>query len=176
MERRINKTIESYISTFKDDIREHAEHLGLTKDVSGNQLLQFIYDYERLNLSKEDFMKRKRIKNTVHLNDRCVAKRANGQQCTRRKKDDCIYCGTHVKGTPHGFCTAEEGELTSTEHKVEVWPEEIQGIMYYIDKDMNVYQAEDIISNKTNPKVIAKCTKNGNNYNMPTFTPLLSFK
>jgi hypothetical protein len=170
MERRINKTIEEYISTFKDNIREHAEHLGLTKDAGGNQLLQFIYDYERLNLTKEDFMKRKRVKNAVHLNDRCIAKRANEQQCTRRKKEGCMYCGTHIKGTPHGICTLDENETASSEHKVEVWPQEIKGIVYYIDKNMNVYQTEDIISNKTNPKVIAKYTKNGETYSIPAFS------
>ena len=50
-------------------------------------------------------MKRKRVKNVVHLSDRCCAKRANGEQCTRRRKDTTTeYCGTHLKGTPHGIC------------------------------------------------------------------------
>ena len=33
--------------------------------------------------------------------DRCVGKKASGEQCTRRKKDNYDLCGTHIKGTPH---------------------------------------------------------------------------
>jgi hypothetical protein len=34
---------------------------------------------------------------------------------------------------------------------------------------MNVYQAEDIVSNKMNPKIIAKYIKNGDIYSIPEF-------
>jgi hypothetical protein len=52
---------------------------------------------------------------------------------------------------------------------VEVWAQDIQGIVYYIDKSNNVYQAEDIVSNKINPKIIAKYLKNGEHYSIPEF-------
>tara|TARA_B100000282_G_C31733669_1_gene492294 strand:+ start:1800 stop:2057 length:258 start_codon:yes stop_codon:yes gene_type:complete len=38
----------------------------------------------------------------VPSSEKCQAKRSNGIQCTRRKKQDSCYCGTHIKGTPHG--------------------------------------------------------------------------
>ena len=88
MERRLNKKIEGYVSAFKNHIKEKADNLGMTNDDSVNHLLQFIYDYDRLTLNKEDFLKRKRVKNIVPFCDRCSAKRATGEQCTRRKKDD----------------------------------------------------------------------------------------
>jgi len=53
--------------------------------------------------------------------------------------------------------------------KVEVWAQEIHGIIYYIDKTCNVYQVEDIIANKVNPKVIAKYIKTGDKYAIPEF-------
>ena len=53
--------------------------------------------------NKEDFIKRKRIKNIVPNYERCIAKRANGEQCTRRNKNGEQFCGTHIKGTPHGI-------------------------------------------------------------------------
>jgi hypothetical protein len=169
MEKRINKKIDAYVSDFKDNIREKAEDAGLTMDVKVTQLLQYIYDYGRLELTKEDFMKRKRVKNVVHLSDRCCAKRANGEQCTRRRKDETSeYCGTHLKGTPHGSCDIEEDTKPSG-HKIEVWAQDIQGIIYYIDKTNNVYQAEDIMSGKPNPKVIAKYLKVADVYTIPEF-------
>jgi hypothetical protein len=168
MERRINKKIESSITDLKDCVRSKAEQLGLANDPNLSQLVQYVYDYNRLVLGKEDFLKRKRVKNVVHLSDRCCAKRASGEQCTRRKKTDCEYCGTHMKGTPHGVCDNEEDEKPVGQ-KVEVWAQDIQGIIYYIDKVDNVYQVEDIIVNKMNPKVIAKYVKNGEHYSIPEF-------
>jgi len=168
MERRINKRIENYVTNFKDDIRKKAETLGLVNDLNLSQLVQYVYDYERLSLAKEDFMKRKRVKNAVHLSDRCCARRASNEQCTRRKKDGCEYCGTHLKGTPHGICESGDNDKPQGQ-KIEVWVQDIQGIVYYIDKNNNVYQAEDIIVNKVNPKIIAKYVKHGDVYSIPEF-------
>jgi hypothetical protein len=168
MERRLNKKAETYITTFKDSIREKATQLGMTKNDQVNQLLQYIYDHDRLSFNKEDFQKRKRVKNFVPVFDRCCAKRASDEQCTRRKKDGCEFCGTHLKGTPHGIVDAQD-EPKNTTQKIEVFAQDIQGIIYYIDKNTNVYQAEDIISNKINPKIIAKYVKEGENYSIPEF-------
>lgn len=166
MEKRINKKIEAYTTSFKEKILERSSQLGI-KDEQLNSLMQYIYDYERLSLNKDDFLKRKRVKNVVPYFDRCCAKRASSEQCTRRKKDGCEYCGTHMKGTPHGLVENEENKQTT--QKIEVWAQEILGIVYYIDKFGNVYQAEDIVNNKTNPKVIAKYVKNGEVFSIPEF-------
>lgn len=168
MERRLNKKVELYITTFKDSIREKTTQMGLNKNEQVNQLLQYIYDYERMSFTKEDFQKRKRVKNFVPMFDRCCAKRASDEQCTRRKKDGCEYCGTHMKGTPHGVISSPD-EPKSTTQKIEVFAQDIQGIIYYIDKTNNVYQAEDIIGNKLNPKIIAKYVKQGEVYSIPEF-------
>jgi hypothetical protein len=166
MEKRINKKIEVYTTAFKEKILERSSQLGI-KDDQLNSLMQYIYDYERLSLNKDDFLKRKRVKNVVPYFDRCCAKRASSEQCTRRKKEGCEYCGTHMKGTPHGLVENEENKQTT--QKIEVWAQEILGIVYYIDKFGNVYQAEDIVNNKTNPKVIAKYVKNGDVFSIPEF-------
>ena len=165
MEKRLNKKIEIYISNFKDNIRNKAMQLGMRKDEINNQLLQYIYDYERLTLNKDDFTKRKRVKNVVPFFDRCCAKRATNEQCTRRKKEGCEYCGTHTKGTPHGIIDLNENNKTTTQ-KIDVWAQDIQGIIYFIDKFGNVYQAEDIVINKTNPTVIGKYTKIGDKFSI----------
>jgi len=168
MERRLNKKAETYITSFKDSIREKTVQLGLSNEPQVNSLLQYIYDYDRLSFDKEDFQKRKRVKNFVPHFDRCIAKRASCEQCTRRKKEGHEYCGTHIKGTPHGVIDAQNETKVNTQ-KVEVWVQEIQGIVYYIDKSNNVYQAEDIMLGKVNPKIIAKYVKNGENYSIPEF-------
>ena len=168
MEKRLNKKTEQYITNFKDSIRDKVQQMGMSKDNQTNQLLQYIYDYERLSFEKEDFQKRKRVKNFVPVFDRCCAKRATNEQCTRRKKEGFEYCGTHIKGTPHGIMDNNEDNKVTTQ-KIEVWAQDIQGIIYYIDKNNNVYKAEDIIVNKLNPKIIAKYVKNADVYSIPEF-------
>jgi len=167
MERRLNKKVETYITTFKDGVREKATELGLNTDLKSTQLLQYIIDYDRLSFNKEDFQKRKRVKNFVPIYDRCCAKRASDEQCTRRRKEGSEFCGTHMKGTPHGIVVENADESKVTTHKVEVWAQDIQGIIYYIDKHNNVYDTPDIVMNRVNPKIIAKYIKNGETYSIP---------
>jgi len=91
------------------------------------------------------------------------------EQCTRRKKITFEYCGTHVKGSPHGIIDESTVIVPSLSQSVDVWAQDIKGIMYYIDGKNNVYQAEDIIINKINPKIISKYVKIGETYSIPEF-------
>jgi len=166
MEKRLNKKLDTYFTQFKDNVKNKACDMGLNKNEDIKQLLQYIYDYERLNFDQFDFQKRKRVKNFVPIFDRCCAKRATGENCTRRKKEGCEYCGTHTKGTPHGVVDLQN-EVKTTTHKIEVWVQDIQGIHYYIDKNGNVYNPEDILGNKQNPKIIAKYISDGEHYSIP---------
>ena len=106
-------------------------------------------------LIKSKSEKRKRNKHQIPLNERCLAKKSGGEQCTRRKKNDSDFCGTHIKGTPHGQTT----DLVNTLKKVNVYAEDIDGIIYYIDDDGNVYNSEDIYQKLDNPRIISKYTK-----------------
>jgi hypothetical protein len=168
MEKRINQQIEQYMTTFKDDIKSKVCEMNLDNKLQAAELISFVYDYNRLCLSKDDFVKRKRVKNAVPVSNRCNAKRASGEQCTRRRKKDCDFCGTHFKGTPHGLVSAE-GETENIMQKMEVFAEDIKGIVYYIDKFNNVYQTEDILANKENPRIIAKAEKLGETYTIKAF-------
>ena len=165
MERRITKQVRNYQSRMKDDIRS-----WLQKYESGNpnlgKLLEFIYDYPSLEFSKEDFEKRRRIKNQVPIGDRCTAKRANGEQCTRRKKDACEYCGTHAKGTPHG--TVDDIVTTAITKNVELWLQEVKGINYYMDAEKNVYSTEDVYMGVQMPTIVGRAVQNEDgSYSIP---------
>jgi len=170
MEKRINKKIETYFTSFKDHVRNKITELDFNEKTKINELLEYVYEYNRFSLAKEDLSKRKRIKNSIPSSNRCNAKRANGEQCTRRRKDDCEFCGTHSKGTPNGLI--QDNEMCNNvaiNHKMEVFAEEIKGIVYYIDNNSNVYNTEDILSEKINPRIIAKYVKDDNKYTIPEF-------
>ena len=160
MEKRLNTRIEKYFREFKENVATKTEALGLSGNDQAGQLMQYIYDYDRLILDKDDFIKRKRVKNVVPFLERCCAKRATDEQCTRRKKEGYEFCGTHTKGIPHGIVSANasgSGSGGSGEKRtIEVWAQDISGIMYYIDTNSNVYAAEDVVGNKLNPRIIAR--------------------
>lgn len=168
MEKRLNKKIELYITEFKDSIRIKLLNSGFENKSKLNELIEFIYEYDRLTLNKEDFVKRKRVKNSIPSTNRCNARRANGEQCTRRRKADCEFCGTHFKGTPHGLMISNNVQEIQTQ-KVDVFAEEINGIVYYIDNYFNVYKTQDILMNKENPEIISNYEKVDGKYVIPEF-------
>jgi len=182
MERRINKRINEYLSQFKHNVKSEIikiiEAVKEEKDTeeSLKGLIQYVCDYEKCELSAADFEKRKRSKNNVPIHEQCVAKKADGSRCTRRKRDGSEFCGTHVKGVPHGQVANNEADadtnangdgamtqnqmmVQSSVKKLEVWLEDINGIMHYIDNNYNIYDNEDIIKGVENPKIIHKYEK-----------------
>ena len=165
MEKRINTKTRTYLHTFKDDIKTFIMKSNHKQDEI-NALLQFIYDYQPLEFTKTDFQKRKRVKNIVPYFERCCALRANNEQCTRRKKNDAKFCGTHIKGIPHGEINQVTQEATHT--KKVVWAQDIKGIIYYIDREGNVYHPQDVMDNTVNPKIIAKYVKKDEEYSIPS--------
>lgn len=168
MEKRLNVKLEEYITTFKNGIRDKLVELNMGDVKKTAQLMEYIYDYNRLTLERDDFVKRKRVKNSIPEVNRCVAKRASGEQCTRRRKDDCEFCGTHSKGTPHGLVNDTDSNILPNQ-QMEVFAQEIRGIVYYLDKFGNVYKTEDVMSSTENPRIIAKYVLNGTQYTIPEF-------
>ena len=170
METRIKKKIDKHTVEFKDTVKEwfdlnNCSIINLeTKGNKTNEFLTFLYEHENIDLNTDDFKKRKRVKNVVPTCDRCNAKRANGEQCTRRRKDKHTFCGTHIKGVPHGIKDEvnEQDEFTD----LEIWTEDIKGILYYIDKFNNVYNPADILSDSKKPEIIGKWTKDDLEYKL----------
>lgn len=160
MDKRLNKKVEQYVTKFKDDLRDKITSTCRENTAIAAELVEYVYGYERLLLAKDDFSKRKRVKNSIPFTNRCNAKRANGEQCTRRRKEGCEFCGTHFKGAPHGLIgTVVDSD--SVKHTLEVNAEDINGIIYYIDKFNNVYKTEDILKGAENPAIIGTYKKPG---------------
>ena len=165
MERRINIVIADYIKKMKSDTLKYAQQLNITGNNGVQDVLQFVSDYERLELKEEHFAKRQRIKHVVSPEKRCNGRRGEGTQCTRRKQDGKEYCGTHMKTSAlcelvssdaSASTSSMETSLTKT---LEVWSEEIKGIMYYVDAKGTIYDAEDVVCNKSSPRVLGTYNK-----------------
>jgi hypothetical protein len=168
MEKRLNNKLEKFLLQMKEDVRAKISELyPKEKPTQINNLMEFVYEYERIIFDKDDFIKRKRVKNSIPHSNRCSAKRANGEQCTRRRRDDCEFCGTHYKGAPHGLMSDQQ-PVNNTK-QVEIFAEDVSGIIYYMDKQNNVYKITDILEAKENPSIIGKYVKNGNEYKINLF-------
>lgn len=158
MDRKLNKVIADYVGDFKKNIKEKSLELKFNESQKIQELVEYVFNFDRLVLSKEDVSKRKRVKNTIPNTNRCHAKRANCEQCTRKQKEGHTFCGTHVKGTPHGVINSNNPEHLETYVVGEVVAEDINGIVYYLDKTGNVFSTEDVLKGTPNPKVIAHYT------------------
>lgn len=157
MESRINKTLSNYVRTFKNDLANVIKDMETNdKGVDVNEFISYVYDYPKLVLNPADFNKRKRLKNTIPVTNRCNACKANGEQCTRRRKEDSEFCGTHSKGVPHGMMKEEQTNTLNNDtiHNLDIFGEDINEIIYYMDKYNNVYSMEDIMMKKHNPGIV----------------------
>jgi hypothetical protein len=149
-------SINNNVTNFKERIMER-----MRQGDAYNDIIQFIHEYSFPELVEEDYTKRKRIKNVIPFHEKCIAKRANGEQCSRRKKKGTEFCGTHSKACPHGVISlstsegATETKPSVVKKQVEVWLEDINGIMYWINATGTVYHPDDIRNNVENPRVIA---------------------
>ena len=141
---------EKVVSKVNTYLQAYNEKLSQCKNMEDIRL--FIESQEKFNLEDLDINKKKRTKNLIKPEEQCQALRANKSQCTRRKKLDCMYCGTHTKGTPYGII--ETNNMSSTTKTLQVFTQEMEGILYYIDNDGNIYNTEDIVNKSTKPRIV----------------------
>jgi len=168
MEKKIQNKATDYVDNFKSKLVTILIDCHSIDDDDKTKLENFLNNYPSLIYDKEDFQRRKRVKNVVPIYDRCSAKRANGERCTRRKKGSIDYCGTHSKGQPHGIVSGDVEEQTVK--KITLRSQDIKGIIYYIDDFNNVYDSNDIMNNSKEPKIIAKYIKDDSGkYHIPEF-------
>tara|TARA_Y100000589_G_C26797887_1_gene484510 strand:- start:36 stop:569 length:534 start_codon:yes stop_codon:yes gene_type:complete len=168
MKKKISTKVDNYLIQFKNDIKKwiHENKINITHENNENKLsefLQYVYDYNSIEFTDNDFQKRKRIKNKVPDCNRCCALKSNGERCSRKVKIDSNtnYCGTHIKGIPYGSTlTNKEENMKEKNKKVEIWIQEVNGISWYIDKDLNVYDVNDIRDGSNDPKIIHKLKMN----------------
>ena len=140
----INSKINDYIQNMKDII--------ISKCNDDDELIGFIRNYDVPDvISKEDLIPSKRTKNVIPLKERCEANKSNSERCSRRKKGGTKFCGTHIKGTPHG----KVSDSVSVQKKYYDIIE-MNGITYFMDNDNNIYNHHDIYNDTVNPRIIGK--------------------
>ena len=167
MDKLANEKANTYMMEMKSNFRnvysgKNIESLNVEEKQSLiYQLINYVESYPDMEFTASDLSKRTRVKNIVPKYDRCVAKIADGKQCTRKKRMEYELCGTHMKGTPHG--KLDDIESSPKTKKVVVTAHDIKGIYYYLDDSGNVYDTSDVVQGKMNPRIVAKYTTDTNN-------------
>ena len=152
MERKIDEQVNTYITRFKEHVRREI----LDNSNTANKTVEEIFKFDDFKFDISSINKKKRVRNVIPNDERCIAYRADKDRCTRKKKDGCDVCGTHMKGTPHGVINSTDIKVNIK--KIEIFTQDIGGIIYYVDNDKNVYSSNDIMKNVNIPSVIGKYT------------------
>ena len=114
------------------------------------------YENIKLDILNNVYKNIKARKNNLKLNpeDKCLGRKADGSQCSRRKKDNLCYCGSHNKKLTRGhindgiIITPKEKGKRGRKKKnnnneynlIETWVDEELGDKYLIDKNSIVYK------------------------------------
>ena len=162
MEKNIMSKINKNSTELKKNIIEWIKKSNVNiSDETGsdktNEFIEHITDFPTIQLTKDDFKRRSRIKSVIPSYERCCALKLNGDQCTRKNKEKQNFCGTHIKGLPYGKVNDEPNK---DHNQIEIRLEEISGIHQYIDDNGNVYSSEDVLQKTQFPRVVSKWSRN----------------
>jgi hypothetical protein len=145
---KLNQRSQEHLQEYTRTLLARLEEVGVPKA----EAACIVGNPPALVLVSGDFEKKRRSRAAIPYYERCSGRKADGDQCTRRRQCGSLFCGTHVKGTPYG--RVSDGNTASD--KIVVRAQEIQGIVHWIDERNNVYSQEDVQSRMKNPRIIAK--------------------
>lgn len=168
MRKHLKNKMDKYTNTFKRDVIEwvvknqgssndNSNHMGMN-DMNMTNFIKFVNSYEAFNDVTAP------VKKTQSGIGICNARRADGEQCTRRiqckngtNTPGLKFCGTHSKGVPYG--EIENQVVQPVIRRRYVFVENINGIGYYVDDKDNIYKTEDVYHNVNDPQIIGIRTK-----------------
>lgn len=150
-------------------INSISQNLSLIVNSECQKMLKQIS--EKFNINEEELkvflpktdkkvvFRKKRKKKPVPNGCQCLARKQDGFQCSRRKRDDVNFCGKHIKNRPYGriddfkIGTKMLGKQDSEKY-VQVKETTIEDTKYLLDKN-------NILFNPDSYKIIGKLTPEG---------------
>ena len=144
----ISKNIYMLFSTqMKKILTEIADEHSLDKK-------KLISKYVNNNMLNNISFKKKKKKNKLEPSLLCMARKQDGNQCTRRRKGCEEYCGKHIKNRRFGRIDEHSNnidKLAENDNYIMTWVEIFEGDEYLVDSN-NVVYSRDI----TSPKIVGK--------------------
>ena len=153
------------LDSFSNDLICKLKSLHIdTEKIS--EIMNYISEQSIFNIQNDVSKKTHRTRKTISISEQCNATRIDGNRCTRRKRTDLHYCGTHLNCTSYTEFNTMEPIRPIIDKSVSAI--DIQGIIYYIDLDLNVYNTEDVLNDVVDPSIIGKASKNNGIYTIPS--------
>lgn len=149
--------VDGLMSVYNNKVKEMLKDLSNKYSIKdGTKLISTEELYEKYCINDIVFeettsvvKKKKRKKNKQLSKDElCMAKKADGCQCTRRRKDTNEYCGKHLGNLKFGRIDDEEKYQNSDQY-IKTMHEKINGNDYLVDENNIVYSFD-----KQNPTVL----------------------
>lgn len=150
------KQVDQFVETFKKEVKKNFV------ENSETEFNKFVDNYDSFKI-----VSKVKQKSTVPMALRCVAKRLNCDQCTRRRNKISAFCGTHFKSRPFGVFDVVVLADEDIVHLISVFTQEIRGITYHLDENLNVYDTGDILNDVRDPKILAKAVFENGEYTIP---------
>ena len=95
-----------------------------------------------------------------------MARKQDGNQCTRRKKDHTDYCGKHIKNRKYGRIDDYSNivdKLAEDDNYIMTWIETFNGVEYLVDSN-NIVYTNDVIT----PEIVGKKNTDGTLEKIPS--------
>jgi len=115
---------------------------------------KLIAKYVNSNMLNNLSVKKKKKKNKLEPSLLCMARKQDGNQCTRRRKGVVEYCGKHIKNRRFGRIDEHSNnidKLAEDDNYIMTWVEIFGGEEFLVDSN-NVVYSRDI----TSPKIVGK--------------------
>lgn len=151
----------AHLEQFRTGVNSYLESIAAAPDASSRDTMiadarVFVETYSRAPLPAP--------RAPPVTEERCVAIRAGGKQCTRRRKDNTTFCGTHARCTQAGNAVVgasvsvndpvtEKVSHTGAECALRAATSS-SGIPQFVDDNGSVWCAEDVCAGHPNPRSV----------------------
>lgn len=141
------------ISLYSDNLKNILINISKEYDIDKNVLLSKYLKFDNLR------SKKKKKKTELLPSCLCMARKQDGNQCTRRRKQGGEFCGKHIKNRKYGRIDDNSnivGKLAEDDNYIMTWVEIFNGKEYLVDTNNVVYT-----KNISSPKIIGKKISDG---------------
>lgn len=149
----------AHLETFRANMIEQLDAIALeVNNDNRNKLIASAREYAGMYASVPPSTPRE----PPAAEERCMAMRNGGKQCTRRRKGETTYCGTHMRYNQCEKSSTDPSTVVTNNTKAPTISRGAEhaisasmtptGIPQFVDEDGNTLCAEDVCSGQVNPR------------------------
>jgi len=150
----IDNISKNLVLLFADQLKSILDNISQEYNIDSN-ILYAKYINNAILKTNLTVNKKKKKQKVTKGKILCMARKQDGNQCTRRPKPSSEYCGKHIKNRKYGRVdnnhTQIVDKLIDDDNYIMTWIEEFNGKSYLVDTNNVVYT-----NNVSSPSIIGK--------------------